>query len=248
MNTVEFWMGISIGCILALIIILAIVWFAGNANAEKAKAAGDRNFIELQRRNDIGRMQCSALQVIGAAITNVQETAVEIRDALRTQNEMGTDVREILANAQTSAETPELPTGITMKVYRHTPDHEEYLSARFPKNQAHTVCFPFKGHNWRYEYTSFDDVGPYDVLWRPADDSGPALLTASQATVILGAAESLMGEIMKIHKAIDHSNPSKSIQNVEAIVNQVMETVEAGMKKREERLRADIGAVERSEA
>lgn len=187
MNTVQFWMGISIGCILALIIILAIVWFAGNANAKKAKAAGDRNFIELQRRNDIGRMQCSALQLIGQALMNVQETAVEIRDALRAQNEMGTDVRDILANSQAAAETPELPAGITLKVYRHSDDHEEYLAARFPRNQAHSPCFKFQGHNWRYEFTSFDDVGQYDLLWRPADSPIPC--TASEWNAKTGGAQ-----------------------------------------------------------
>lgn len=107
MNTVEFWMGIALGCVLALIIILAIVWFAGSRNSKRSSNFNDRSLIELQRRNNIGRMQCSALQLIGASITNVQETAVEIRDALRTQNEMGTDVREILAGYQATADTGE---------------------------------------------------------------------------------------------------------------------------------------------
>jgi hypothetical protein len=105
MNTVEFWMGIALGCILALIIILAIVWFAGNANSAKAKVANDRNFIELQRRNDIGRMQCSALQCLGQAVMNLQETAVEIRDALQAQNQMAIEVRDLMESNQATAET-----------------------------------------------------------------------------------------------------------------------------------------------
>jgi hypothetical protein len=61
MNTLHLWMGIAIGTITALLIILAIIHFAGNANAEKAKVAGDRNFAELQRRNNIGDSQVNAL-------------------------------------------------------------------------------------------------------------------------------------------------------------------------------------------
>lgn len=57
----QFWMGTTIGVVVALLILLAIVGFAGSANTAKAKAANDRNFIELQRRNNIGDSQVNAL-------------------------------------------------------------------------------------------------------------------------------------------------------------------------------------------
>lgn len=27
----------------------------------------------------------------------------------------------------------------------------------------------FDGHKWRYHFTSFDDLGEFDVIWRPND-------------------------------------------------------------------------------
>ncbi|MEY0405657.1 hypothetical protein AB7W10_06055 [Providencia rettgeri] len=74
---------------------------------------------------------------------------------------------------------------ITLKVYKDSEEYEEYRNARFPKTGKYTVgtpaTFEFKGHRWKYQVTSFDDNGDYDLLWRP-DGSEPELM-ASDATL-----------------------------------------------------------------
>ncbi|MEQ5201589.1 hypothetical protein ABN228_03630 [Providencia rettgeri] len=70
---------------------------------------------------------------------------------------------------------------ITLKVYKDSEEYEEYRNARFPKTGNYTVgtpaTFEFKGHRWKYQVTSFDDNGDYDLLWRP-DDKEPELMLA----------------------------------------------------------------------
>ncbi|EMI7065507.1 hypothetical protein V6858_004018, partial [Providencia rettgeri] len=74
---------------------------------------------------------------------------------------------------------------ITLKVYKDSEEYEEYRNARFPKTGNYTVgtpaTFEFKGHRWKYQVTSFDDNGDYDLLWRP-DGKDPELM-ASDATL-----------------------------------------------------------------
>lgn len=69
----------------------------------------------------------------------------------------------------------------TLKVYKDSPEYKDYMNARFPKTGNYTVgtpaTFEFKGHRWRYEVTSFDDNGDYDLLWRP-DGKEPELMLA----------------------------------------------------------------------
>lgn len=70
---------------------------------------------------------------------------------------------------------------ITLKVYKESPEYKDYMNARFPKTGNHTIgtpaTFEFKGHRWKYEVTSFDDNGDYDLLWRP-DSKEPELMLA----------------------------------------------------------------------
>ena len=70
---------------------------------------------------------------------------------------------------------------ITLKVYKDSEEYEEYRNARFPKTGNYTVgtpaTFEFKGHRWKYQVTSFDDNGDYDLLWRP-DGKEPELMLA----------------------------------------------------------------------
>ncbi|HGN1477733.1 hypothetical protein [Proteus mirabilis] len=72
---------------------------------------------------------------------------------------------------------------VTLKVYKDSEEYEEYRNARFPKTGNYTVgtpaTFEFKGHRWKYQVTSFDDNGDYDLLWRP--DSNVPELMASDA-------------------------------------------------------------------
>lgn len=74
---------------------------------------------------------------------------------------------------------------ITLKVYKNSPEHGEYMEARFPKDRRHHSCsngtFEYEGHRWKYQVTSFDDNGDYDLLWRP-DGKEPELM-ASDATL-----------------------------------------------------------------
>lgn len=74
---------------------------------------------------------------------------------------------------------------VTLKVYKDSEEYEEYSNARFPKTGNYTVgtpaTFEFKGHCWKYQVTSFDDNGDYDLLWRP--DSNDPELMATDATL-----------------------------------------------------------------
>lgn len=83
---------------------------------------------------------------------------------------------------------------ITLKVYKDSPEHKDYMNARFPKAGKYTVgtpaTFEFKGHRWKYEVTSFDDNGDYDLLWRP-DGKKPELMLADISFRDYVAAEAL---------------------------------------------------------
>lgn len=85
---------------------------------------------------------------------------------------------------------------ITLKVYKDSEEYEEYMNARFPKTGNYTVgtpaTFEFKGHRWRYEVTSFDDNGDYDLLWRP-DGKEPELMLADISFRDYVATEAMAG-------------------------------------------------------
>lgn len=60
----------------------------------------------------------------------------------------------------------------TLKVYKGTKLHGEYMTARFDK--ANTgKSFPLDGHRWAYEVSAFDDDGDYDLLYRFDDKPYP---------------------------------------------------------------------------
>ncbi|GKX40464.1 hypothetical protein SOASR014_42030 [Pectobacterium carotovorum subsp. carotovorum] len=60
----------------------------------------------------------------------------------------------------------------TLKVYKGTELHSEYMDARFDKNNPYK-SFPLDGHRWAYQHTSFDDNGDYDLLYRFDDRPEP---------------------------------------------------------------------------
>lgn len=64
-----------------------------------------------------------------------------------------------------------VPTRIERKVYKGSAEHSEYLSARFTKEKQ-TGSFEWQGHRWAYHWTSFDDAGDFDVLYRNTTISG----------------------------------------------------------------------------
>lgn len=85
---------------------------------------------------------------------------------------------------------------ITLKVYKDSPEHSEYMEARFPKDRRHHSCsnetFEYEGHRWKYQVTSFDDNGDYDLLWRP-DGKEPELMLADISFRDYVATEAMAG-------------------------------------------------------
>ncbi len=63
---------------------------------------------------------------------------------------------------------------IMMEVYHGTPEHEELLRARFPKDRlsANQNTFEFMGHRWRYKCDSFDQIGEFSIIERPNKEGG----------------------------------------------------------------------------
>lgn len=58
---------------------------------------------------------------------------------------------------------------IERSIYHKAEQYSEYLAARFPRDGLpRGNCFWWQGHNWRYRVTSFDDVGEFDIIERPA--------------------------------------------------------------------------------
>ncbi|EMH0084758.1 hypothetical protein RGF86_001049 [Proteus mirabilis] len=92
---------------------------------------------------------------------------------------------------------------IKLKVYKESPEHSEYMAARFPKDRRHHYCsneaFEFKGHRWKYEVTSFDDNGDYDLLWRP-DAKEPELMLADISFRDYVATEAMNGILVNTER------------------------------------------------
>lgn len=96
---------------------------------------------------------------------------------------------------------------ITLKVYKDSEEYEEYRNARFPKTGNYTVgtpaTFEFKGHRWKYQVTSFDDNGDYDLLWRP-DGKEPDLMLADISFRDYLAAEAMQGDLASQSAELGH--------------------------------------------
>lgn len=75
--------------------------------------------------------------------------------------------RDEAARREAVEETPaDVPDNwVRRRVYKTLQEHSAYLNARFKDKTSGT--FEYDGHRWRYEYTSFDDKGDYDVIVRP---------------------------------------------------------------------------------
>ena len=71
----------------------------------------------------------------------------------------------------------------TIKVYKNSPEHGDYLKARFPDGSRSNSTFEYAGHRWGYRYTSFDDKGDYDLLYRFDDETEVQSLTVNDATL-----------------------------------------------------------------
>ena len=69
---------------------------------------------------------------------------------------------------------PTQPARIERKVYKGTPEHREYLAARFPRNGGSpSNSFEWQGHRWAYYRTSFNDAGEYDLIYRNTPEAAP---------------------------------------------------------------------------
>jgi hypothetical protein len=54
---------------------------------------------------------------------------------------------------------------IERRIYRNSPEYKSYIGKRFLDRLS--ISFEYDGHRWKYQYTSFDDQGDYDVIVRP---------------------------------------------------------------------------------
>ena len=81
------------------------------------------------------------------------------------------EIDQALADMEgcSGARRAQSPSWIERKVRKDTDEYRAYLSARFPRGGAPSP-FDFDGHKWRYHFTSFDDLGEFDVIARPADE------------------------------------------------------------------------------
>jgi len=61
----------------------------------------------------------------------------------------------------------------TLKVYKNSELHAEYSRVRFSNKSDSSGSFELNGHRWKYEFTSFDDIGDYDLLYRFTDEPEP---------------------------------------------------------------------------
>lgn len=57
------------------------------------------------------------------------------------------------------------PAKIERKIYKDTPEYRSYLDARFTPGKL-GVSFELDGHRWAYHWTSFDDAGDFDLIYR----------------------------------------------------------------------------------
>lgn len=69
---------------------------------------------------------------------------------------------------------PTQPTRVERKIYKGTPEHREYLSARFPYDgSSKSNSFEWQGHRWAYQHTFFNDAGDYDLIYRNVAEAAP---------------------------------------------------------------------------
>ena len=54
---------------------------------------------------------------------------------------------------------------IERRIYRNSPEYRSYIEKRFLDRLS--ISFEYDGHRWKYQHTSFNDQGDYDVIVRP---------------------------------------------------------------------------------
>ncbi|CAB4147733.1 hypothetical protein UFOVP431_45 [uncultured Caudovirales phage] len=54
---------------------------------------------------------------------------------------------------------------IERRIYRNSPEYKSYIEKRFLDQLS--ISLEYDGHRWKYQHTSFNDQGDYDVIVRP---------------------------------------------------------------------------------
>lgn len=135
----DLWIGIAVGSVTPWVLVILLVR-RNKHDVDKAITGGKTATELLAERNKIGRLQVSAL--------------MEIQHRLE-------GIFDRMPKEETEIQRFEI-----LKVYKKTPEAAELLECRFSKSGMKRV-FEFKGHNWRYSHTGFDDNGEFDLLERP---------------------------------------------------------------------------------
>lgn len=94
---------------------------------------------------------------------------------------------------------------ITRKIHHYSEEYGLYLSKKCITSKSGS--FEYDGHRWKYQYTSFDDDGDYDVIFRfdggephiPAEDM--TLFDALLCSAVSGLASnpSLYDDVLNEH-------------------------------------------------
>ena len=92
--------------------------------------------------------------------------------------------------AQLAAPAATEPAKIERKIYKGTPEYRSYLDARFTPGQW-GASFELDGHRWAYHWTSFDDAGDFDLIYRWVE-SKHSPMPAQDVTVLAEALSALV--------------------------------------------------------
>ncbi len=151
-------LGIVIGAAFVFLVLLAVVSLSGRKASKASRSFNENSLEQLTERNAIGHEQLAALWKIAGVLAAATEINRKMAAALAPQDSLATGVRD---------------SRITLMVRRNTPDHDAYIKARFPGGYCKSDTFEFAGHRWKYLRSSFDDLGEFDLLWRPAELDKP---------------------------------------------------------------------------
>lgn len=75
-------------------------------------------------------------------------------------------VEALEALEQQRAATEPAQEWIERRIYKNSIEYSEYIKQRFQDRTS--LSFVFDGHRWQYRYSSFDDAGDYDLIFRPS--------------------------------------------------------------------------------
>lgn len=122
----------------------------------------------------------------------------------------------------------------TIKVYKNSPEHGDYLKARFPDGSRSNSTFEYAGHRWGYQYTSFDDKGDYDLLYRFDDEPDVQPLTVNDATLRdYFAAKVMQGDWASQSAEVGYFTPKSTDKNLDNAAELYYRMADAMLRARE---------------